>query len=97
MNKIIFILVMVACGDSLAIESDFFVKVGAGYKVDQQQAFEASPLSARIDAGFDNVLVDGLSMGVSHHSQWMTGFPFNEDKEVFKTEVFIDYTWRWGL
>lgn len=97
MNKLLIAVALVVSFSTSALEMDFFVKVGAGYKVDQQQAFESSPLSARIDVGFDNVLVDGLSMGVSHHSQWLTGFPFNDTKEVFKTEVFIDYTWRWGL
>lgn len=97
MKGLIFVLAMIACSDSFALDTDFFIKAGAGYKIDEQKALPSSPISARIELGFDNVLVAGLSIGFAHHSQWSTGAPINDEKEAFKSELFIDYTWRWGL
>ena len=77
-----------------------YIKIGAGYKLDQTDHFTNKntgerfnidfndPLSARIEIG---VQKGNVSYGVSHHSNWLTGFPFNDEGEVQKTEIFIDY------
>lgn len=97
MKSLIFVLAMISCADSFAVEPSFFIKIGVGYKINEQKALPSSPASARIEMGIDNINYDGLSIGVAHHSQWTTGAPFNDEQEAFKTEFFIDYTWRWGL
>lgn len=83
-----------------------YVKVGTGYKFDEQkyvrlnmddsQIYEIqnSPYSARLEVGIES---GALTYGISHHSQWETGFPFNETGEYYKTEVFIDYRIDWEL
>ncbi len=80
-----------------------YIKVGAGLKVQESVTHyygEAGrinmshPITARIEVGIES---DALTYGVSHHSQWFTGFPFNNDKEYSKTELFVDYTWRFEL
>lgn len=77
-----------------------YVKVGAGLKFQEQinrycnsklQCNGSSPLTARIEAGIHQ---GSWSYGVSHHSQWLVGFPFNDDKEYSKTELFVDYEWQ---
>lgn len=73
---------------------DSYAKVGTGYIVDQTNIEwndgkgERSPLSARLELGCE---IDSVSYGVSHHSQWLEGFPFNNNDEPQKTELFIDY------
>ena len=37
-----------------------------------------------------------VKFGVSHHSQWLEGAPFNDRFEYSKTELFIDYTFSLG-
>lgn len=76
-----------------------YVTVGAGYKVDEKNFINLTtnervnePISARIEVGVE---AGAIKYGVSHHSQWFSGFPFNNDSEYFKTEIFIDYTWKW--
>lgn len=85
---------------------EIYLKVGAGYKFDEQteirlqqdnsQIFEIqnSPYSARFETGVE---CGNLTWGVSHHSQWATGVPFNETGEYYKTEFFIDYKISWGI
>lgn len=77
-----------------------YLKIGAGYKIQETDHFYnvetgartniqfSDPLSARIELGIEK---GNISYGVSHHSQWRTGFPFNNEDEIQKTEVFIDY------
>ncbi len=77
-----------------------YLKIGAGYKFQETDHFHnvetggrtnihfSDPVSARIELGIEK---GNLSYGVSHHSQWRTGFPFNNEDEIQKTEVFIDY------
>lgn len=71
-----------------------YVKVGAGYIVDQTAIRwddgkgERSPISARFELGCE---YNNISYGLSHHSQWLEGFPFNNNDEPQKTEAFIDY------
>lgn len=76
-----------------------YIKVGAGYKlnetkIDWYNKYNTTrgnhPISARIDLGFD---YQNWSYGLSHHSQYLTGAPFNNASEYSKTELFIDYKW----
>lgn len=73
---------------------DSYAKVGAGYIVDQTRIKwndgkgDRSPISARFELGCER---KNTSYGLSHHSQWFEGFPFNNNNEPQKTEVFIDY------
>lgn len=85
---------------------EIYIKAGSGYKFDEQteirlqkdngKVYEIanSPYSASIETGVE---CGSLSYGVSHHSQWATGFPFNETGEYYKTEFFIDYNISWGI
>lgn len=83
---------------------EVYFKVGAGYKFDETDSWmvngvdhkidDWSPYSARIEIGRQQ---GPWSYGISHHSQWLTGAPFNDAKEYHKTEVFVDYKWSWGL
>lgn len=74
-----------------------YVKVGAGYKVSETElrfddgSSASSPISARIDIGMQK---GNFTYGLSHHSQYFTGRPFNNDMEYQKTEVFVDYTYK---
>lgn len=82
-----------------------YITVGAGYKFDELQlnfyrndgtvTNVNDPLSARIEIGYQ--YSKNLTFGISHHSQWRTGFPFNaESAEYYKTEVFVDYKFYLG-
>lgn len=82
-----------------------YVKVGAGYKFHEPQMHYITsdgdkyevhdPYSARIEVYYQ--YSDNVTFGISHHSQWATGAPFNDDNgEYYKTEIFIDYTFNLG-
>jgi len=82
-----------------------FAKVGAGYKfrestmlvldgVEYDTTDYNSPYSARVEVGID---CENISFGVAHHSQWADGYPFNDNAEYAKTEIFIDYKFEWSL
>jgi hypothetical protein len=78
--------------------STTYLKVGTGYKlresdIDWRDGSQSSPLTARIEL-FQRS--GGITYGVSHHSQWLQGWPFNDDMEYGKTELFIDYTFEIG-
>lgn len=83
---------------------EIYLKVGTGYKFDEQnkavlegveyEYTNVSPYSARIETGVE---CGNLTYGISHHSQWATGFPFNETGEYYKTEIFLDYKFSWGI
>lgn len=73
-------------------------KVGAGYKFDEIELIDLDtnermndPLTARFELGKECA---AWSYGVSHHSQWLTGKPFNNKDEYSKSELFIDYKWE---
>ncbi len=78
--------------------SKSYVTVGIGYKLEEtsltfKDGNMSSPVSARLEMG----IKDGnITYGISHHSQWFTGFPFNNDMEYGKTEIFIDYKFQLG-
>jgi len=84
--------------------SEIYFKVGAGYKFSEQdkinhggveyQLVDVSPYSARIESGVE---CGSLTWGISHHSQWATGAPFNDTGEYYKTEFFIDYKISRGI
>ena len=54
------------------------------------EQYKSSPISARIEIGYQ--YSRNLSFGISHHSQWLVGWPIDDKKEYSKTEVFVDYT-----
>ncbi len=80
--------------------SNTYITVGVGYKFheptitysDDQNKKHVwdDPYSARIEIGYH--FNKYTKFGISHHSQWMTGFPVNDNKEYFKTEIFVDLT-----
>ena len=84
-----------------------YATVGTGYKFDETELIYTSewgvetignnPYSARFELGIDYDLPKNftLQLGVSHDSQWSTGYPFNKKGEYGKTEVFADLTYRW--
>ena len=70
-----------------------YLKMGAGYKVDQTEIHYRDgstdhPISARFEAGIEK---GSVTYGISHDSQWFTGWPLNDDMEFQKTEIFVDY------
>ncbi len=81
-----------------------YIKIGAGYKFHEHKIYSTDdmgkkhlidqPVSARIEIGYQ--LSRRLTVGISHHSQWLSGFPFDNEYEYFKTELFIDYTFSLG-
>lgn len=102
-----FILVLFFISNFACAVNDYnyYLKIGTGYKFDEQKfvrlehdnskifEIENSPVSARFEAGIET---GNLTFGVSHHSQWATGFPFNKTGEYYKTELFIDYKFTFG-
>jgi hypothetical protein len=103
MKTLLFLLLLIP---SIAMACDnhreIYVKIGTGYKVDQDRYFnyrgvqykylDRDPYSARFEIGIEQ---GRWTYGVSHHSQWASGFPFNDRGEPYKTEVFIDYRYGW--
>jgi len=70
-----------------------YAKVGLGYKFNESEVrwdggATNKPISARIEIG---TKYKNFTFGYSHHSNLQTGFPFNDDREYFKDEFFIDY------
>lgn len=70
------------------------IYVGASYKFQEQYTSshgqKSSPIGARF--GITYQLTKHISVGIDHHSQWLTGFPFNSKRDIYsKTEIFIDY------
>jgi len=87
---------------SCSTKADIYIKVGSGYKLIETDHIvrttgekvyfnTGGKLSARIEIGKEH---GNWSYGLSHHSQWFSGFPVSEDgNEYQKTELFIDYKW----
>ena len=71
-----------------------YVTVGAGLKLDEPDitwndgSDATHPVSARFEVGLEQ---GPWTYGVSHHSQWID---VTSGGEYHKTEVFVDYTWR---
>ena len=103
MLKIITVLMVFAITGCASVCETRYVKVGIGYKFDESDSVDvgdeyekydidnSSPFSARGEAGCKK---SSYSFGISHHSQWATGAPFNDDWEYHKTELFIDKEWE---
>lgn len=101
---ILSMVLLVLARESKADCDEIYLKIGTGYKFDEQDSIvyegvelyyaQVSPYSARIESGVE---CGNLTYGISHHSQWATGFPFNETGEYYKTEFFIDYKISWGI
>lgn len=77
-----------------------YVTIGSGYKFDEPtirfwsdpENYRTSvPVSARFEVGLET---ESFRYGVSHHSQWSDGWPFNNKDEIHKSEVFVDYIYR---
>lgn len=102
--KHLLILALVLATPFVYADSELYFKVGAGYKFDQQDKVQLdgvtyklttiSPYSARFELGVET---GNLTYGISHHSNWDTGWPFNDIQEQYKTEIFIDYKWSWSF
>jgi hypothetical protein len=93
MKPFLIVAAILLCGCSTT-----YVKVGAGYKlqesdIDWRDGSDNHPVSARVEVYKKQ---GALSYGVAHHSQWLQGRPFNDGLEYSKTEVFIDYTFSLG-
>jgi hypothetical protein len=99
-------LVICECDYASAGCDKAYATVGAGYKFHESTTFlddagerfrfkGVSKYSARIEAGIQ--CNENIRVGISHHSQWLDGAPFNDRGEPFKTEVFIDYTYYWDI
>lgn len=82
-------------------KADVYIKIGTGYKLIEPNHIimesgekvyydTGSKISARIEIGVEK---GNWSYGLSHHSQWLDGEPFNDKPEPHKTEIFIDYKW----
>ena len=79
-----------------------YAKIGTGYKFQEQnmtwtnhrtgvQNKADDPVSARFEVG---ARTGNWTYGISHHSQWFTGEPFNNGGEYYKTEWFVDYEYK---
>lgn len=79
-----------------------YALVGAGYKISETPMTwhdgngnklrnGNDEYSARFELGLD---ADSFRYGLSHDSNWLNGAPFNGEGEYQKTEVFIDYVYR---
>lgn len=82
-----------------------YITIGAGYKFKEATMYFDDkngnpkefnePISARIEIGYR--YNKNIRFGISHHSQWLTGWPVNNDRNEYeKTEFFIDYTFTVG-
>ena len=96
MKKLILVLTLLMSG--CAATDNAYMKVGTGYKFNEAEVrwdggATNTPLSVRFELGST---YENFTYGYSHHSQVSSGFPFNNDKEYFKDEIFIDYTIKLG-
>ena len=76
------------------------VRIGISYKLkenviyfsrtDGTRSDVSSPIGARIGLWYQ--YSTNVTIGIDHHSQWFQGFPFNNEGEYSKTELFVDYT-----
>lgn len=101
--KILIFIISIISLDASA-NYDYYVKIGAGYKLQETRFIIDNdtnekiyldfddPISARIEIGVEH---EHISYGISHHSNWFTGYPFNDKGELQKTELFIDYKFIW--
>ena len=97
MNKVLIVICALLGG--CASQTPYF-KVGASYKFDElEMTFhdgtggkrKSDPIGARVEVGVED---ESFNYGVSHHSQFLDGWPFNDKYEYHKTELFIDYVYK---
>lgn len=74
----------------------YYVKAGIGLKIQETDIkwYDGSsnhPVAARLEAG---KRMGSWTYGISHTSQWFTGWPVNNNNEYQKTELFLDYEWN---
>lgn len=86
------IAIVLSTGCTTVVDKGYF-KVGAGYKLDQTEiryrdGSTDHPISARFEVGIKE---KNITYGISHDSQWFSGWPLDDDMEFQKTEIFIDY------
>lgn len=84
------------------LDGEKYVLAGVGYKIAEAPLQYTNsvgmklsfndPVSARIEAGMD---YGNVRLGISHHSQWFTGAPFSDVPEYHKTELFVDFIYKW--
>lgn len=86
--------------DVQAFLNKTYIEVGVGYKFDELTInFNGEkwddPYSARIEMGYN--ITKHFVIGISHHSQWATGFPLGGSKnEYYKTEIFAGFRFNLG-
>lgn len=102
------ILAILMCSQAQAVEFDVdkflnksYLKVGTGYKLIKKpltfndgtdNSSKKHAISARFELGYR--LSENVTIGVSHYSQWLVGWPINDKKEYSTTGIFIDYTFE---
>lgn len=77
----------------------YYTKIGVGLKDEIKIKYNdggdnrdlEDKISARIEVGAE---YGNIIYGVSHSSQWLTGFPFDNSQEYSKTEIFVDYKFK---
>lgn len=101
MKHLILICVLISSFAN-ARDYNYYVKIGTGYKIEEPKydivVFDnveykvardyGSKATARFEIGVEK---GNLTFGFSHHSQWLEGWPINNEPEYFKTELFVDY------
>jgi hypothetical protein len=88
--------------------TSYYASAGGGLKFEESdtswlrngEKSSSVPLSARFEIGAEKEVSCFLvgtkctvKAGLSHHSQWFAGWPFNEKGEYSKSELFTDYKW----
>lgn len=78
-----------------------YLYIGTGYKFTEPDRFTIAgeevkmdfghALSAIVELGYESDT--GWRFGIAHHSQWLSGKPFNNDNEYYKNEIFIGKKW----
>jgi hypothetical protein len=98
---LVVIIILAIAITSNQAKADVYIKIGSGYKLIETEYVRrpnnekvyfntGGKLSARIEIGKEK---GSWTYGIAHHSQWLSGFPFDDKEELQKTEIFIDYKW----
>lgn len=92
-TKLLLISLILLVSGCSTMKNNTYAKVGIGYKFEETAMYNKGvliddPYSARFEIGTS---VNNFSFGLSHDSQWLSGAPFNDKEEYYKSEVFIDY------
>lgn len=97
---ILLLLLLSAC----SVTQKPYVAMDIGYKLHETHieyiredslTDSSHPISTGIESG---VIIDdtGFTYGIRHDSQLFDGFPFNNDPEYQRTQLFIRYTHVFG-